>query len=141
MRNWSKLQSKLYQIMIDDFQIHVTIYKQNSLTASRNNKLPRYWITVGKDIVFDYPRLCDNPYYFSWDSDMSSISSVIEEYILCPKEELLAYKSSLDFYGIVDILKVCDKRIGKRRFEKLRQTLSNDRAFNILKLRENGIVH
>ena len=134
-KRWSKLQSKLYAIMIDDFQIHVAVYNQNGITSSNTNKLPRYWITLGKEIVFDYPRLCENPYYYPWDSDMSSISDVIEEYLSYPKSEILNFSSEKDYYGIAEFLKVCDKRIGKRRFSELKNILKNEKAIKILESR------
>ena len=51
MKPWNKLQRDLYK-MIDEkinFQIHCAAYRMNSEYGSTN--LPRYWITLGKEIV------------------------------------------------------------------------------------------
>ena len=55
MRRWSKLQKELY-LIIDpniDFQIHCSVYRMQSRMGSTD--LPRYWITLNKEIIFDYP--------------------------------------------------------------------------------------
>ncbi len=56
MKKWSKLQKELY-LIIDptiDFQIHCVAYPMRSRYG--NTALPRYWITLGKEIIFDYPK-------------------------------------------------------------------------------------
>lgn len=56
MRRWSKLQKELY-LMIDpsiDFQLHCSVYPMRSQRGSTD--LPRYWITLNKEIIFDYPK-------------------------------------------------------------------------------------
>ena len=54
MSAWSKLQKSLYLIVADnvDFQIHCSVYRMKSQRGSTD--IPRYWITIGKDIIFDY---------------------------------------------------------------------------------------
>ena len=53
---WSKLQSEIYKIMDEEInlQIHCSVYPMNSRYGSTN--LPRYWITLDKEILFDYPK-------------------------------------------------------------------------------------
>lgn len=56
MKRWSKLQKELY-LIIDpeiDFQIHCAVYPMRSDRAT--SPCPRYWITIGKEIIFDYPK-------------------------------------------------------------------------------------
>lgn len=53
MKSWSKLQKELY-LIIDptiDLQIHCVAYPMRSRYG--NTALPRYWITLGKEIIFD----------------------------------------------------------------------------------------
>ena len=53
---WSKLQRELYDLVSDsiDFQIHCVAYRMDSAYGSTN--LPRYWITLNKEIIWDYPK-------------------------------------------------------------------------------------
>ena len=39
-----------------DFQIHVALYEMNSNDGYHGYKLPRYFITIGKEIVFQKKR-------------------------------------------------------------------------------------
>ena len=118
---WSKLQSKLYELVDPKakFQIHVAVYKLNSLNpmSSHPYQLPRYWITIGKDIIFDFPRQFEER-FGPWTNDVPKISELIRDYIDCPKDEILT-KDFEDKYGITDILKLVDKRVGKEKFKTL----------------------
>lgn len=56
IRPWSKLQKEVY-LLVDpklDFQIHCVAYRMGSQYGSTD--LPRYWITLGKETIFDYPK-------------------------------------------------------------------------------------
>ena len=56
MKRWSTLQKNLDNIIDEQivFQIHISKYRMDSQYGSTD--LPRYWITVGKEIIFDYPK-------------------------------------------------------------------------------------
>ena len=112
-----------------DFQIHCALYEMNSNDGWHGSKLPRYFITIGKEIVWDYPKMFDTTerYGFNsypWDCDISDISNVIEDYMECPKEDLMNEFEN-DKWGITDILRVCDRRIGKRRLEEIKENTDN----------------
>ena len=140
-KRWSKLQSRLYNLMDleIDFQIHCALYEMNSNDGYHGCKLPRYFITIGKEIVFDYPKNFDTTekYGFNsypWDTDISAISNMIEEYIQCPESELLNDFEN-DKWGITDILRACDRRIGKRRLNKIKDGITNEALLKIVKRR------
>lgn len=142
-KRWSKLQSRLYNIIDPDInmQIHCNLYEMNSNDGWHGNKLPRYFITIDKEIVFDYPKDFDTTkkYGFNsypWDTDISEISNVIEEYIQSPKDKILKEFSN-DKWGITDILRVCDRRIGKRRLRQLIDSTSNEMLLKIIHKRLN----
>ena len=117
---WSKLQSALYKVIDKDvaFQIHSCAYDIGDGVG-----IPRYWITVGKEIVWDFPKnaIWDDSDWFFFD-EAKSISRLIKSYIDCPKDELLA-RAFNDRWKMVPYLLACDKRIGKRR---LAQMLAKD---------------
>lgn len=143
-RRWSKLQSRVYNIVDPalNFQIHCALYEMNSNNGYHGSKLPRYWITIDKDIVFDYPKQFDTTYRYGrnsypWDTDISNISDSIEEYLQTPRNELLEQFSN-DKCKVTDILRVCDRRIGKRQLLKMYDTLENETLKNIVRLRLNN---
>lgn len=140
-RRWSKLQKRLYSIIDynSEFQIHCALYEMNSLDGYHTYKLPRYFITIGKDIVFDYPKDFDTTLKYGtnaypWDCDISDISECIWQYLNVPKEKLLE-PMKFDRWGITDIIRVCDKRVGRRRLLKLKEYTENEVLLNIINTR------
>lgn len=129
---WSKLQKQLYNIIDRDvkFQMHCSIYKTKSArTVGQKNgiskgreMIPRFWITVGKDTIWDYPNnfINDLPdtYYFHWDN-YTWISDCIRYYLDTPKDKLLTQKYEKDKYGLTEIFRKYDKRISKKIRENL----------------------
>ena len=118
MAAWSKLQKSLYLIVSDkvDFQIHCSVYRMNSQRG--NTDLPRYWITIEKEIVFDYPKQFiedEANKNYPYETQISDISDCIREYIDCPVNLLLEKNFENDLWGLTDILKAVDKRLGKEK--------------------------
>ena len=142
-KRWSKLQGRLYNLMDKaiDFQIHCAVYEMNSNNGWHGSKLPRYFITVDKKIVFDYPKDFDTTEKYGynsypWDGDVSEISNMIEEYIQCPEPELMRDFEN-DHWGITDIFRVCDRRIGKRRLLEMKGNITNEVLLDIIQKRLN----
>lgn len=140
MANWSKLQRELYKI-IDDrvgFQIHCVAYRMNRTSSTQ---LPRYFITLDKEIIFDYPKqfmqklphLQQYPYY----NDASEISNFIREYIDTTTEELFDKHFDKDDWQLADILKAADRRIGQRRLDELLSKTDSEAAKKIILKRKN----
>lgn len=122
-----------------DFQIHVALYEMNSNDGYHGYKLPRYFITIGKEIVFDYPKGFDTTekYGFDsypWDTDMDAISNLIEAYIERPEADIMSPFEN-DKWGLTNILRVCDRRIGKRRLKEILVTTEDKRIIDIVSKR------
>ncbi|MBR5372595.1 MAG: hypothetical protein IK130_10325 [Oscillospiraceae bacterium] len=149
MKRWSSLQRELYQIADEriNFQIHLTKYRMNSSLGATD--LPRYWITLNGEIIFDYPKqfVCKDEtgtfvknlngakLYYPYQTDIPRISELIREYIDTPKEEVFAKHFENDYWGIINILKAADRRIGKRRLELLRRRTGNQATQKIIACR------
>ena len=148
-KRWSSLQRELYKIVDEsiDFQIHLSMYRMDSQYGS--TELPRYWITLGKEIIFDYPKqfvcfenghcfiknLKGNKMRYPYQTDISDISDLIREYIDTPRSELLSKHFENDCWGLSNILKAADRRLGKRRLEALKRKTSNQAARKIIEKR------
>lgn len=145
-----------------NFQIHCSLYEMNSNNGYHSNKLPRYFITINiaddkentvesknkngdkvnsrNEIIFDYPRMFDTTirYGFNsypWDPDISEISNLIEEYIEKPKSELLHPFNNNNCQAtnnLLEILRVCDRRIGKRQLRKIKDTTDKEILHRII---------
>ena len=156
-KRWSKLQREIYDLLDDSIiiQIHCGIYRMNSQQGNTN--LPRYWITLDKEIIFDYPKqflekkLSDygrsrpRPDYqtvknmYPYVTDIGTISDIIRNYIDTPPTVLLTEKFEHDEWGMTDILKAADRRIGKKRLMDFFRNTDNDAVKKILNARNNGV--
>ena len=107
IRPWSKLQKEVY-LLVDpklDFQIHCVAYRMGSQYGSTD--LPRYWITLDKETIFDYPKHfihSEGPdensriayealSIYPYSSETSEISNMLREYIDTPLSELMTKRS------------------------------------------------
>lgn len=116
MKRWSKLQMALYRIIDPKlkFEIHCNAYR---IGDSTSDPFPRFWVIVGNTIMWDYPKDFMND-KGDWNIYLAAekFSCLIREYIDCPADELLTHDFD-DYFKLVPLLQVCDKRIGKRRLE------------------------
>lgn len=71
-RRWSKLQKTLYDLLLIkelNLQLHCTTYPIRDGWNGKGQKrgMPRYWFTIGKDIVWDWPKdFKDTLYYYEF---------------------------------------------------------------------------
>ena len=156
MKRWSKLQKELY-LIIDpkiNFQIHCATYR----IGQYGNYLPRFWATLGKDIIFDYPKqfalpgqimkyhIPQNNYeniYYPYEDvyhicGTSDISDLIREYINTPVSEILTKHFEHDRWELTDIFRAADRRIGQRRLRLLQNSSKNLAVQKILAQRIKG---
>jgi hypothetical protein len=122
---WSKLQREIYKLRAPgiNVQIHCSAYRMESNRGSTD--LPRYWITLDKEIIFDYPKdfIQQNQTLaniYPYGNDVSTISCLIREYIDTPCDILLTKTFESDEWGFTGILKVMDRRIGKENLLMLK---------------------
>ena len=154
-KRWSKLQSEIYNLLDKriDIQIHYSAYRMKSNWGSTD--LPRYWITLGKEIIFDYPQQFldekSSDYdgkrsvpvhqtvkhmYYPYTTDISAISEMIREYINAPTTSLLTYDFEYDDWGLTDIMKASDRRISKKKLAEHFQDTKNEAVRKILQTRK-----
>jgi hypothetical protein len=142
---WSKLKREICALFSPDIKIrlHCAAYRMKSQRGSTD--LPRYWITLNKETIWDYPHDFKNQAVFDhhsfldgtcgggslllrdtypYGSETSTISGLIREYIDTPRAELLIKSFEKDWWGLTDILRAADRRIGKQRLPVL-QRLGN----------------
>lgn len=152
-KRWSKLQRELYNLLDEDLkiQIHCNAYRMNSQFGSTD--LPRYWITLEKEIILDYPKqfldmkLSDynrktprpDDYTvkscYPYMTDIGVISDIIRDYIDTPLSSLLEHDFEFDTWGITDIFKAADRRIGKNRLAEHFRDSENEAVIKILNAR------
>ena len=110
--------------------------------------MPRYFITLAGEIIFDYPKdfalksggvksLAQGALtkIYPYGNDISDIGELIREYIDTPKEELFAKHFDADEWGLANILKAADKRIGKKRLQILAKNKKNQAMQKVIAAR------
>ena len=148
MKRWSKLQKRFYELVDEgiDFQIHCAVYRMQSRRGGTD--LPRYFITLAGEIIFDYPKdfvlksggvksLAQGALakIYPYGNDISDIGELIREYIDTPKDELFKKHFDADEWGLANILKAADKRIGKRRLQILAKNKKNQAIQKVIAAR------
>ena len=143
---WSKLQKEFYLIRADglDLQLHCRAYRMDSQRGSTN--CPRYWITIGKEIIWDYPKDFigkrhpnrANPKWYPYGTDIPDISNLIREYIDTAKNEIMTKTFENDNWELINILRAADKRIGARRLPELKKKTRNKAAQKVIEARKGG---
>ena len=140
MSQWSKLQKRLYDLTSPELalQIHCGVYRMQSQYGGTG--LPRYWITLDKEIIWDYPkRSVDQPQlgkapleWYPYGTDVCAISDLLREYIDTPVELLLEKEFANDAWGLTNILKAADRRFGRRRLQLLKKKIGNKAARKVI---------
>ncbi|MCV5696772.1 hypothetical protein OFN29_31400, partial [Escherichia coli] len=69
--------------------------------------------------------------WYPYLTDICSISDLLREYIDTPKAELLTKQFTSDKWGLVNILRAADRRIGMRRLDQLQHKTHNIAALKI----------
>ena len=132
---WSKLKKELTKLWVEDLplDIHQTVYRMDSQMG--HSDLPRYFLTLGKDIIYDFPKDFKNEKLtegwgkgnevktvYPYEGTVSQLSQAIREYIDTPIAEVLNKSFAQDF-GLCDLLKSADRRIGKAKLIEWAKTL------------------
>jgi len=127
------------------FQIHCAVVRMRSERGSTD--LPRYWITLDRETIWDYPgdfalpwggtRRTDGSFVlgYPYSTDISAISELIREYIDTPADDLLSRHFENDHWGLANILRAADRRIGRRHWPVLKRKISNQAARKVLNAR------
>lgn len=136
MPRWSKLQKQLYELIAPGIRFQIQCRVERYSKDSRT-KVPYYWITLGKETIWHYPK--DFPHrsaHFPHINDVSAISDLLRNYIDTPPGKLLTVSFANDLWGLTDILRAADRRIGSRQWLTLSQSVRNPAALKVLRARD-----
>ncbi len=130
---WSHLQKLIYNIWKSELglQIHCNAY---SLSGSAS--VGRYWITLGKEIIWDVPKdFPEEREKGTYNLCCSEISELIRTYLDTPLDEIKTNNFSNDRWGLIDIFKMADRRIGMRYLKQIKAENIPDPAAKVLRER------
>ena len=124
-------------------QVQCRVYPMHSQYGTTG--IPRYWITLGQEILWDYPRQFigrastsgQTPPDWPYNTDISAISCLIRDYLDTPRQCLLTAPFPHDLWGLIPILQAADRRIGSRQWEVLAQQTESEAVHKILVWRKD----
>lgn len=135
---WSRLK-KLLEDILDpdlDLKIHCSAYRGEDGPA-----IGRYWIILNGQIIFDEPKQISRQLAQGLENTTATqITGLLRTYLDTPKEDLLSNEFPGDLYGLIDILRAADRRIGKRRVLELMQRGSSAAVCAVIQVRFPGIL-
>ncbi len=113
---WSALQKQLYGVLDRNLnlQIHCTRYRSVSIGVGR------YWVTLNGETIWDLPadfeeERSKGPYA----DTVTDATIVIKHYLGASPRSIASLGSVHDKWGLLDILRAGDRRIGRRTLESL----------------------
>lgn len=119
-RRWSKLQRRIHAIFDPNIclQFHCAIYR---IPGHVDSVCPRYFLMLNGEIIWDWPRdyIDDISYeemHLVYRESASKISDSIADYLNSGREAILSLR---DNWGIWDIFRSADRRIGRKQWDDL----------------------
>src|SRR5947209_4616107 len=107
---------QIYNLLLPELemQIHCAAYPMRSRRGSTD--LGRYWITLGREVIWDYPKdFARAKRKYPYTTDIAAISELMREYIDTPVEAILRKRFEQDLWGLTAILKAADRRLGREK--------------------------
>lgn len=144
-RRWSKLQKQIYNLIDANVPMQIHCIDVGATVDARSlRSLGVYQVRLGKEVIWNFPQdfVTRNFVYpnggncFSYSA--TDINALVREYIDTPKEKLLQKEFSTDWFGLTDILKAADRRLGNEKLSSHFKDCENQHIINILKLRFGG---
>ena len=140
MRRYSKLKKRIENLFAPDLNMKVYCNVYPSYSSRWFMPNPRVWITLDKEIIFDFIKdfmklqipMHDGTYRTIFYEDVTDISHTIHEYIETPVNILFDHIFEKDCFGLTDILKAADRRIGKNRLLLLRERTQSEAAKKVI---------
>ena len=134
--HWYKLKKRLEDIMAPNLNISFNYSPLRKKTNRSEITLRFFQVKLDDEIIWQFPKdtnqFIDENFIYgqsNFDNQYINIEFPIQSiiaYLNSPKEKLLDYE---DKAGIVEILKVCDKRIGYNRLKTLKLSQAGTRIF------------
>lgn len=143
-KRWSKLKKPIEDLFVQGLplQIHCTEIR----TTPRNEGslaevLGVFTIRLGKEVIWKFPRqFVDEETIYPNGGDQYSfgtrdLNDLLRDYLDTPKDVLLKKVFPRDFYGMTNILKSADRRIGLKRLQKHFKGSEQVSVMNVLSAR------
>ena len=130
---WSRLKSLLAEVRAPelDLVIHCSSYRRESASP-----IGRYWIELCGESILDIPtHFRDLMQSRRSNSDAPIVTGILRWWLELPRDELLCAAHPEDRWGLVDVLRVSDRRVGKRSLSTIDHSQLSVPAKRVLEVR------
>lgn len=142
----SKQHKRIEEIFADTLNLyfHAIVYRQHGNGWScGQNKFPRYWFQLGKEIIWDYPHDFSHllnqgsrPEYIYPDyGENYNVMHLICQYLNTPRDLLWEATTSCENWDLFNVLRAADRRIGRQRLLELRGKCTHPAVDQIIEAR------
>ena len=130
---WSKLRVLIKDLFDPNLDLDVLC------TAHRGEnglQIGRYWFKLDGQEIWSQPQnVSELIKAGKADKVASFITPILRQYLDTPKDKIFDLKIDADIWGVVEMLRACDRRIGKRRLEDLLKKTANPAARFVIERR------
>ena len=163
MRNmqFSKLKKQIENLFDPALKLQFCCIAYPMRTQWANNHIPRFYVELGKEIIWDFPKDFPDVKQLHWAywSRSNGIVDLVREYIDTPVDQLLEKKFKGDtqyfiaqylwenrqetckaHYRLTDILKAADRRLGKEKLMAWAAKKRNAAVKDILEARLKKVL-
>ncbi len=131
-RRWSKLARDLEALFAPglDLKLRVSVVRMQS--EHGGTPLPRYSVELDGKAVWSYPgQFPGQSPHFPYVTDVADISQLVRDFVNAPAGAELPQ----DRWGLCDVLRAADRRLGRRGLEALARTTASEAARTIVRRR------
>ena len=143
-KRWSKLKKTIEDLFVQDLSLHIhctdirtTLWNEGTFAEA----LGVFTIRLGKNVIWNFPRQFidwetrypDGGNHFSYS--VSDLNGLLRDYLDTPKDALLKKEFPRDYFGITNIFKAADRRIGLERLEQYFKDCQQNSVKKILSTR------
>ncbi len=114
---WSKLKTQIESLFDPSLKLEVYCAVYRKKTQHSMLELPRYFFTLDKEIIWDYPKYFvdqktagDAIDHYPYNG-VRHISDLLRTYLNSPRRLLLDLSDDQDEYNLFSLLKAADRRL------------------------------
>lgn len=131
-RRWSKLARDLEALFAPDLDLKLRCSIVRMQSEHGGTPLPRYSLDLDGESIWHYPgQFPGSSPHFPHETDVGDISQLFRDYVNAPAGAELPQ----DRWGLRDVLRAADRRLGRRGLEALGRTTASEAARTVVRRR------
>ena len=131
MKRFSKLKARVESFFDPRLKLRLYCTKVRMVSQYGNTDLPRYYLKMGKKIVWEL----NKSEYYPYDEKTSLVSDLLRTWIDTKPKDFINVKRDIELISLFEILSCADKRVGQRTLKKFKDIYFSEPAKKIIEKR------